>query len=85
MSTVSTLTPTLALEALASGQLLTRHEAADFMGQVLDGHVPMEIVAAAVMAMRVRSETAPEILGFRDAMMARAITVPVELPTLIDV
>lgn len=84
-ATIAAEPPQQVLERLASGELLTRVQAAAFMAQVLDGRVPMEIVAAAVMAMRVRSESAVEILGFRDAMMARAITLPVELPILIDV
>jgi anthranilate phosphoribosyltransferase len=73
------------LEQLIQGVRLNRAQAATFMTAVLDEKVSNEIVAAAVAIMRSRSETTDEILGFRDAMMARAIRLPIELPVIMDV
>lgn len=76
---------TLLLEDLIQGVRLHRAQARGFMAAILDEEVPGEIVAAAVAIMRSRSETTDEILGFRDAMMDRAIRLPIELPIIMDV
>jgi anthranilate phosphoribosyltransferase len=73
------------LEELIQGVRLNRTQAHTFMAAILDEQVPNEIIAAAVAIMRSRSETTDEILGFRDAMMDRAIRLPIELPIIMDV
>ena len=50
---------------------LTREQAADLFGQVLDGAVSELEVGAFCIAMRVKGETADEMCGFLDATQAR--------------
>ena len=50
---------------------LDRAQAADLMGQVLDGEVSDLEVGAFCLAMRVKGETAEEMAGFLDATHAR--------------
>lgn len=55
---------------------LTRAQAADLMGQVLDGAVSDLEVGAFVIAMRIKGETAQEMAGFLDALEQRLHKVP---------
>jgi anthranilate phosphoribosyltransferase len=50
---------------------LSREQAADLMGQVLDGHVSDLELGAFCLAMRIKGETAQEMAGFLDATHAR--------------
>jgi anthranilate phosphoribosyltransferase len=50
---------------------LTREQAADLFGQLLDGAVSELEVGAFCIAMRVKGETADEMCGFLDATQAR--------------
>lgn len=55
---------------------LSREQAADLLGQVLDGSVTDLEVGAFCLAMRVKGETAPELAGFLDATHARMHRLP---------
>ncbi len=55
---------------------LTREQAADLFGQVLDGTVCDLQVGAFCLAMRVKGETPEEMAGFLDATHARMQRVP---------
>ena len=55
---------------------LTRARAADLMGQVLDGAVTDLEVGAFCMAMRIKGETADEMVGFLEAAHARLNRIP---------
>ena len=55
---------------------LTREQAADLMGQVLDGTVTDLEVGAFCLAMRIKGETAQEMAGFLDATRIRLQQVP---------
>ena len=55
---------------------LTREQAADLFGQVLDGAVTDLEVGAFCLAMRIKGETAQEMCGFLDATTARLDRVP---------
>jgi anthranilate phosphoribosyltransferase len=55
---------------------LTREQAADLMGQVLDGTVTDLEVGAFCLAMRIKGETAQEMAGFLDATRLRLQQVP---------
>jgi anthranilate phosphoribosyltransferase len=55
---------------------LTREQAADLMGQVLDGAVTDLEVGAFCIAMRVKGETEEEMAGFLDATHQRLAKVP---------
>lgn len=50
---------------------LNREQAADLMGQVLDGHVTDLEMGAFCLAMRIKGETPEEMAGFLDATHAR--------------
>ncbi len=55
---------------------LTREQAADLMGQVLDGTVSDLAIGGFCLAMRIKGETAEEMAGFLDATQARLTRVP---------
>ena len=55
---------------------LNREQAADLMGQVLDGAVTDLEVGAFCLAMRIKGETAQEMAGFLDATRQRMQLVP---------
>lgn len=57
---------------------LTREQAGDLFGQVLDGTVTDLEVGAFCVAMRIKGETAEEMAGFLDATHARLTPVPVQ-------
>lgn len=55
---------------------LTRAQAADLMGQVLDGEVSDLELGAFCAAMRIKGETAEEMCGFVDAARERIALIP---------
>ena len=55
---------------------LTRMQAADLFGQVLDGAVTDLEIGAFCLAMRIKGETPQEMAGFLDATYARILPVP---------
>ena len=55
---------------------LSREQAAELMGQVLDGKVTDLQLGAFCIAMRVKGETAQEMAGFLDATSTRLNTLP---------
>lgn len=59
----------------SDGRDLSRHEAADLMGQLLDGAASDIELGAFCIAMRLKGETAQEFSGFLDAANARLTSV----------
>ncbi len=55
---------------------LSREQAADLFGQVLDGSVTDLETGAFCLAMRIKGETAQEMAGFLDATYQRMSTIP---------
>ncbi len=55
---------------------LTREQATDLFGQVLDGTVTDLEIGAFCLAMRIKSETTAEMCGFLDATQARMALLP---------
>lgn len=55
---------------------LTREQAADLFGQVLDGRVTDLEIGAFCLAMRIKGETTPEMAGFLDATHERLALLP---------
>lgn len=55
---------------------LTRAQAADLLGQLLDGHISDLEIGAFCVAMRIKGESAEEMCGFLDAVLARAALFP---------
>lgn len=72
------------LEALASGRALSREEARAVMGRIMDGEATPSQIGALLMALRVRGETVPEIIGFAEAMRERAARVTVMRRPVLD-
>ncbi len=63
---------------------LTREQAADLLGQVLDGHCADLEIGAFCVAMRIKGETAAEMAGFLDAMHTRMSRLPAsDLPVVV--
>ena len=62
---------------------LTREQAADLMGQLLDGTVTDLEVGAFCLAMRIKGETPAEMAGFLDATHARITPVPAPATTVV--
>ena len=63
---------------------LTREQATDLMGQVLDGAVTDLEMGAFCLAMRIKGETPAEMAGFLDAAHARMHHLPVgAVPTVV--
>lgn len=62
-----------------AGASLTRAQAEEVMGQLMDGRLSQMQAAALLAALRTRGETVDEIVGFARAMRERAVKVPVEV------
>ncbi|MBY0466965.1 MAG: DNA-binding protein YbiB [Burkholderiales bacterium] len=62
---------------------LNREDAADLMGQLLDGTVTDLEVGAFCLAMRIKGETPEEMAGFLDAAHARLQRLPTTAPTVV--
>jgi anthranilate phosphoribosyltransferase len=71
-------------ERLAQGRTLTRDEARETMGVIMDGQATPSQIGGLVMALRVRGETVQELTGFAEAMRARAAKVPVTRRPVLD-
>jgi anthranilate phosphoribosyltransferase len=59
---------------------LSRAQAADLLGQVLDGTVTDLEVGGFCLAMRIKGETPEEMCGFLDAIHARLQRIPAPVP-----
>ena len=64
---------------------LSREQAADLMGQLLDGHVSDLEIGAFCLAMRIKGETPEEMAGFIDAAQLRLhhFKSPATTPTVV--
>ena len=62
---------------------LDRAQAADLMGQILDGHVTDLELGAFCIAMRIKGETAQEMAGFLDATHARLQHISTTSPVVV--
>lgn len=73
-----------ALGTVVDGGTLTLDEARDAMGAVMDGEATPALLAALLVALRMRGETVEELAGFATAMRDRALRVDAP-PDAIDV
>jgi anthranilate phosphoribosyltransferase len=62
---------------------LAREQAADLMGQVLDGQVTDLEIGGFCLAMRIKGETPEEMAGFLDAVHARLAKVKADGPVVV--
>ncbi|GMQ86596.1 MAG: anthranilate phosphoribosyltransferase [Acidimicrobiia bacterium] len=70
----------IVLEQLLSGEGLRREEAHDAMAQIMAGDASEAQIAAFLVALRAKGETADEMTGFVDAMSETSLTVDVGEP-----
>jgi anthranilate phosphoribosyltransferase len=64
-----------ALSSVVDGHTLTLDEARDAMGSVMDGEATPALLAALLVALRMRGETVDELAGFATAMRERVLRV----------
>lgn len=62
---------------------LSREHAQDLMAQVLDGSVTDLEIGAFALAMRIKGETVDELIGFADAVQARALAIDSDRPVVV--
>lgn len=63
------------LGSVFDGLTLSRSEARDVMGRLMDGQMSQMQAAALLAALRTRGETVDEVVGFAEAMRERAVKV----------
>jgi anthranilate phosphoribosyltransferase len=64
-----------ALAAVVDGRTLALDEAREVMGSVMDGEATPALLAALLVALRMRGETVDELAGFASAMRERVVRV----------
>ncbi len=64
-----------ALATVVAGETLSRDEAQEVMGAVLDGEVTPSQLGGLLLGLRMRGETVDELTGFVSAMRARVLSV----------
>jgi anthranilate phosphoribosyltransferase len=74
----SELTWPLIIDALLVGRDLSISEATWSMEQVMTGDVTPAQLGAFLVALRAKGETVDEIVGFRDAVLAHSVALPVD-------
>lgn len=70
------------LERLLAGGNLSVEEASEAMSQIISGDVTSAQLAAFLIALRAKGETVDEVLGFRDAVLERAVPLTLSRPAL---
>jgi anthranilate phosphoribosyltransferase len=72
------------LNPLVHGTHLERDQARDALQSILDGHIDGVLIASFLTALTTKGETAQEMTGFIDAMIASAVTFNIG-PDAIDI
>jgi anthranilate phosphoribosyltransferase len=67
----------------AGARPLDRAQAADLMGQVLDGQVTDLEIGAFCLAMRIKGETCDELIGFCQALSQRTLQLASDVPVVV--
>jgi anthranilate phosphoribosyltransferase len=73
-----------AIQCAVEGRHLSRAQAAAAVDAMLDGSAPASLIAALLVALRMKGETPDEIAGAAQALRARAVRVDVPLDRLVD-
>ena len=73
-----------ALDKVLAHHDLTAGEAADALGEIVTGDVPPSVIAAFLVALRMKGETAAEVAGFAETMRANAVAVTPKATGLVD-
>jgi len=72
------------LEKLRRHEDLTETEASLAMGVIMDGEAKPAHIAGLLMALALKGERPPEMVGFARAMRARAVALPTEVGPVFD-
>jgi anthranilate phosphoribosyltransferase len=72
------------IDKLARHQDLTTEEASTAMGAIMDGGATPAQIAGLLIGLRLKGERPHEIVGFAQAMRARAVRVPGEMDGVFD-
>jgi len=70
------------LERILSGEGLSRTQAHDAMAEIMAGNASDAQIAAFLVALRAKGETADEMTGFVDAMSEAAVTIDIDEPVV---
>jgi anthranilate phosphoribosyltransferase len=73
-----------AIKLVVTGQDLSEEQAAQAMGEIMDGHASPAQIAGLVIALRMKGERTDEITGFARTMRAKATAVPHQQTVLLD-
>jgi len=71
-----------AIESLVSGRSLASEQASGVMEEIMSGKATPTQIAAFITALRIKGETADEIVGLARVMLAKAIPVKVASPVV---
>jgi anthranilate phosphoribosyltransferase len=72
------------LRKVLEGEILSESEAEQLMHRLMTGELTPAQMAGVLMTLRTRGETLDEMVGFARAMRAHAVSVPVQVPGLLD-
>lgn len=72
------------LEQIRRHEDLTSEQAADVMGEIMDGRTPPAQIAGLLMALALKGERPSEMVGFARAMRARATPMPAPIDDVFD-
>jgi anthranilate phosphoribosyltransferase len=72
------------LRKVLEGEILSESEAEQLMHRLMAGELTPAQMAGVLMTLRTRGETLDEMVGFARAMRAHAVSVPVQVPGLLD-
>ncbi len=74
-----------AIQLLLDGHHLSREDAHELMGSIMDGEATPAQIAGFLVALRTKGETADEIAGFAEAMRGHVVPVTPQRAPVIDI
>ncbi len=74
-----------AIQLLLDGHHLSRADARELMGSIMDGEATQAQIAGFLVALRTKGETADEIAGFAEAMRAHVVPVTPQRAPIVDI
>ena len=74
-----------AIQLLLDGHHLSRADARELMGSIMDGEATEAQIAGFLVALRTKGETADEIAGFAEAMREHVIAVTPQRSPVVDI
>ena len=74
-----------AIQLLLDGHHLSRADARELMGSIMDGEATQAQIAGFLVALRTKGETADEIAGFAEAMREHVVPVTPQRSPIVDI